>query len=60
MPRDPAPANLGQGVPRPGAQPEPDSPEPGCWEPVITRPDPVPPEEWLAWDPDEEDEPPGF
>jgi hypothetical protein len=35
-------------------------PEPECWEPVITRPDPVPLEEWLAWDPDEEDEPPGF
>ncbi|HET9971680.1 MAG TPA: DUF222 domain-containing protein [Streptosporangiaceae bacterium] len=33
--------------------------EPECWEPVITRPDPVSLEEWLAWDVDE-DEPPGF
>jgi hypothetical protein len=54
MPRDPALADPGQGVPRPGAQPE-----PGYWEPVITCPDPVSLEEWLAWDP-EEDEPPGF
>ncbi|HEX5303911.1 MAG TPA: DUF222 domain-containing protein, partial [Streptosporangiaceae bacterium] len=59
MPRDPAPANPGQGASRSGARPEPDSPGPGYWEPVITRPDPVPLEEWLAWDP-EEDEPPGL
>jgi len=38
-------------VSRPGAQPEPDSPGPDGWEPVITRPDPVPLEEWLAWPP---------
>lgn len=55
MPPVPAPADPGRGVSRPGARPEPDG-----WEPVITRPDPVPLEEWLAWDPDEEDEPPGF
>jgi hypothetical protein len=55
MPRVPAPADPGRGVSRSGARPEPDS-----WQPVITRPDPVPLEEWLAWDPDEEDEPPGF
>ena len=54
MPRDPAPADSGQGVPRPGARPEPE-----CWEPVITRPDPVSLEEWLSWDV-EEDEPPDF
>src|SRR5690349_21710539 len=59
MPRDPAPANPGRGVPRPEAQPEPDSPGPGGWEPVITRPDPVSLEEWLSWDVDE-DEPPDF
>jgi hypothetical protein len=64
MPRDPAAANPGQGASRPGAQPEsgypgPDSPEPGGWVPVITCPDPVPLEEWLAWDVDE-DEPPAF
>src|SRR5690242_4812795 len=59
MPRAPAPANPGQGVPRLGAQPELDSPGPGGWEPVITRPDPVSLEEWLSWDVDE-DEPPGF
>jgi len=64
MPRDPAPANPGRGVPRPGAQPEPghagpDSPGPGGWVPVITRPDPVSLEEWLSWDV-EEDEPPDF
>jgi hypothetical protein len=41
-------------MPRPGAQPE-----PGGWEPVITRPDPVSLEEWLSWDVDE-DEPPDF
>jgi uncharacterized protein DUF222 len=54
MPQPSAPANPGRGVPRRGAQPEPDG-----WEPVITRPDPVSLEEWLAWDGDE-DEPPGF
>ncbi|HEU5387041.1 MAG TPA: DUF222 domain-containing protein [Streptosporangiaceae bacterium] len=54
MPRVPAPADPGQGVPRPGARPEPE-----CWEPVITRPDPVSLEEWLSWDVDE-DEPPDF
>jgi hypothetical protein len=54
MPRVPAPANPGRGVSRSGAPPEPD-----CWEPVITCPDPVSLEEWLAWDADE-DEPPGF
>jgi len=64
MPRDPAPANPGRGMPRPGAQPEPghagpDSPGPGGWVPVITRPDPVSLEEWLSWDV-EEDEPPDF
>jgi hypothetical protein len=55
MPPVPAPADPGRGVSRSGAQAEPE-----CWEPVITRPDPVPLEEWLAWDPDQEDEPPGF
>ncbi len=54
MPRKPVPANPGRGASRPGAPPEPD-----WWEPVITRPDPVSLEEWLAWDADE-DEPPGF
>src|SRR5690242_19486926 len=54
MPRVPAPADPGRGVSRSGAHPEPE-----CWEPVITRPDPVSLEEWLAWDGDE-DEPPGF
>src|SRR5690242_18792175 len=50
----PAPADPGRGVSRSGTRPEPE-----CWEPVITRPDPVPLEEWLAWDVDE-DEPPAF
>src|ERR1044071_8285994 len=64
MPRDPAPANPGRGVPRPRGQPEPGhagpaSPGPGGWVPVITRPDPVSLEEWLSWDVDE-DEPPAF
>jgi len=54
MPRVPAPADPGRGVSRSGARPEPDG-----WEPVITRPDPVSLEEWLAWDVDE-DEPPDF
>lgn len=54
MPPGPAPANPGRGVSRPGVQPE-----PGYWEPVITRTDPVPLAEWLAPDLDEE-EPPGF
>ena len=43
MPQPSAPATSGRGVPRRGAQPEPD-----CWEPVITRPDPLSLEEWLA------------
>jgi hypothetical protein len=43
MPQGPAPANPGRGVPPSGAQPEPDH-----WEPVITRPDPMPPGEWEA------------
>jgi len=56
MPRVPAPAPPGRGVSRSGAAAEPE-----CWEPVITRPDPVSLEEWLAWVPDEdEDEPPDF
>src|SRR5690348_11148167 len=59
VPWVPAPADPGRGVSRPGPQPEPDSPGPGGWVPVITRPDPVSLEEWLAWDP-EEDEPPGL
>src|SRR5690348_15181797 len=54
MPPVPAPADPGRGVSRPGAQAEPE-----CWEPVITRPDPVPLEEWLSWDVGE-DEPPDF
>ena len=54
MPPRPVPANPGRRVSRPGAQPEPD-----YWEPVITRPDPVSLEEWLAADLNEE-EPPGF
>src|SRR2546421_9145680 len=54
MPPRPVPANLGRSVSPPGAQPEPD-----YWEPVITRPDPVSLEEWLASDLDE-DEPPDF
>src|SRR3989440_3744943 len=54
MPPVPAPADPGRGVPRPGTQAEPE-----CWEPVITRPDPVSLEEWLAADLDE-DEPPDF
>ena len=43
MPQGPAPANPGRGVPPSGAQPEPDH-----WEPVITRPDPMSPDEWEA------------
>jgi hypothetical protein len=54
MPQEPVPANAGRSVSRLSAQPEPDS-----WEPVITRPDPLSLEEWLAWDGDE-DEPPDF
>jgi hypothetical protein len=43
MPQEPAPADPGRGMPPFGAQPEPDH-----WEPVITRPDPMPPDEWEA------------
>ena len=43
MPQEPAPADPGRGVPPSGAQPE-----PGHWEPVITRPDPMSPDEWEA------------
>src|ERR1700761_3914525 len=43
VPQEPAPANPGRDVSRPGAQPEPDS-----REPVFTRPDPVSAEEWQA------------
>jgi len=44
MSQGPVPADPGRGVSRPGAQPEPDH-----WEPVITRPDPMSPDEWQAW-----------
>src|SRR5215467_85187 len=54
MPQEPVPATPGRGASRPGARPEPE-----CWVPVITRPDPVSLEEWLSWDV-EEDEPPDF
>src|SRR5689334_23123821 len=54
MPRVPAPADPGRGVPRSGERPEPE-----CWEPVITRPDPLSLEEWLASDSDD-GEPPDF
>jgi len=54
MPLEPVPATPGRGVSRPGAQPEPD-----CWEPVITRPDPLSLEEWLASGSDD-GEPPDF
>jgi hypothetical protein len=54
MPRKPVPANPGRSVSQPSAQPEPD-----YWEPVITRPDPVSLDEWLAADVDEV-EPPDF
>src|SRR5690242_1399142 len=54
MPRVPAPADPGRGVPRSGERPEPE-----CWEPVITRPDPLSLEEWLASDSDDV-EPPDF
>ena len=50
MPREPAPADPGRdesrsGTPGPGQAPPPDEPD---WEPVITRPDPMPAEEWQA------------
>jgi hypothetical protein len=44
MPSGPVPADPGRGVSRPGAQRE-----PVPWEPVITRPDPMTPEEWEMW-----------
>jgi len=53
MPPVPARAHPGRDVSRPGAQPEPDH-----WQPVITRPDPLSLEEWLAADLGEDDPPP--
>ena len=54
MPQEPVPATPGRGVSPARAQPEPD-----FWEPVITRPDPLSLEEWLASDSDDV-EPPDF
>ena len=55
MPPGPAPADRGRDDSRPGTPPGPDQvlppgepAEPG-WEPVITRPDPMPAEEREAW-----------
>ena len=52
MPREPAPADPGRDESRPGTPPGPgQAPPPGepDWEPVITRPDPMPAGEWQAW-----------
>ncbi|MGD0241187.1 MAG: DUF222 domain-containing protein [Streptosporangiaceae bacterium] len=53
MPPVPVPADPGRGASRPGAQSEPE-----YWEPVITRPDPLSLEEWLASDPGSDEPPP--